>query len=83
MNKKDLQKFEDVHVIHDYILYDDNYNIFATISATKKEMKKIVNQVYNNRKSLYAFLQKELPKKITAHQTYTNKEYVFNMDGKK
>lgn len=73
-----IEKFNYTHIPHDYILFKENGDIFATISSTEAELEKIVKEVYNSRKSIYKFLGCDMPKSIIAHQTYTDKEIIFN-----
>lgn len=74
----DIEKFKYTHNLHDYILFNEKYNIFATICCTEAELAKVVKEVYNNRRSVYKAMGYKLPEKIIAHQTYSDKEKIFN-----
>lgn len=74
----DIEKFEAIHIVHDYMLFDENGDIIASIASTEKGLYDIVYGVikgYNGRRAQYYNLSPI--EKVIAHQTYTNKEYIF------
>lgn len=74
----EIEKFKEMHIIHDYMLFDENGDKITKISSTKKELNNIVfNVIKRYNRIRVKYYNSPAIKKVTARQLYTGNEYIF------